>query len=84
MGDVLSHYYRNFFKTDSYYRWEESRRSRSRKCIQGKHIVSGWRQQELLTWLIPDIPKNLKHEIPEVSFLLKRSIKCVNVKMACC
>jgi hypothetical protein len=68
MGDILSHYYGKFFKTESYCRWAESRKTRSRKCIQGQRIFSGWRQQELLTRLIPHIPEHLKHEIPEVKF----------------
>eukprot|EP00253_Pinus_taeda_P019906 PITA_19906 len=66
MGDILAHYYGKFFNTESYCRWAESRKTRSRKCIQGQRIFSGWRQEELLARLIPDIPEHLKHEIPEV------------------
>lgn len=66
MGDILAHYYGKFFNTESYCRWAESRKTRSRKCIQGQRIFSGWRQKELLARLFPDIPEHLKHEIPEV------------------
>eukprot|EP00253_Pinus_taeda_P022882 PITA_22882 len=67
MGDILAHYYGKFFNTESYCRWAESRKTRSRKRIQGQRIFSGWRQKELLARLFPDIPEHLKHEIPEVT-----------------
>eukprot|EP00253_Pinus_taeda_P000844 PITA_00844 len=67
MGDILSHYYGKFFNTESYCRWAESRKTRSRRCIQGQRIFCRWRQQELMTRLIPEIPEHLKHEIPEVT-----------------
>ncbi|KAI0518646.1 hypothetical protein KFK09_006082 [Dendrobium nobile] len=49
MKDVLSFYYGNFYRSDAYRRWAECRKSRSRKCIQGQRIFTGWRQQELLS-----------------------------------
>ena len=74
MGDILSYYYGKFFKTESYCRWAESRKMRSRKHIQGHRIFSGWRQQELLTRLIPHIPERLRHEIPEVKISCEKSV----------
>ncbi|XP_057866481.2 uncharacterized protein LOC131073967 [Cryptomeria japonica] len=64
--DILSYYYGIFFRTESYCRWAESRKTRSRKCIQGQRIFSGWRQQELLTRLLPHISDSSKDEVPEI------------------
>eukprot|EP01018_Ginkgo_biloba_P002446 Gb_15954 [translate_table: standard] len=65
MKDILSYYYGKFYKTDSYCRWAESRKIRSRKCFQGQRIFSGWRQQELSMRLLPHVPEPLKDRVPE-------------------
>eukprot|EP01018_Ginkgo_biloba_P018304 Gb_24098 [translate_table: standard] len=67
IGDILSYYYGKFFGTESYCRWAEFRKTRSRKCIQGQRIFSGWRQQELVARLLPHIPEHSKHEVPKVT-----------------
>ncbi|MQL80012.1 hypothetical protein Taro_012446 [Colocasia esculenta] len=48
MGDILSFYYGSFYRSDVHRRWSECRKMRSRKCIFGQRIFSGWRQNELL------------------------------------
>ncbi|XP_020573539.1 uncharacterized protein LOC110019966 [Phalaenopsis equestris] len=57
MKDVLSFYYGKFYRSEAYHRWADCRKSRSRKCIQGQRIFTGWRQQELLSRLLMGMPK---------------------------
>lgn len=65
MKDILSYYYGKFYGTESYYRWAESRKIRSRKCFQKQRIFSGWRQQELSIRLLPHVPEHLKDKLPD-------------------
>ncbi|KAH7654987.1 Homeodomain-like protein [Dioscorea alata] len=55
MGDILSYYYGKFYKSDAHRRWTEGRKIRSRRCIHGARILTGWRQQELLSRLLPSM-----------------------------
>ncbi|KAM0948552.1 putative transcription factor MYB/SANT family [Dioscorea sansibarensis] len=60
MGDVLCFYYGKFYRSDAHRRWSECRKMRSRRCIHGSRIFTGWRQQELLSRLLPGISRNLQ------------------------
>ncbi|XP_006651369.2 uncharacterized protein LOC102720970 [Oryza brachyantha] len=51
VGDVLSHYYGNFYKREAYKRWSDCRKARIRRCILGERIFIGWRRQELISRL---------------------------------
>ncbi|CAH8331857.1 unnamed protein product [Eruca vesicaria subsp. sativa] len=53
-GD-LSFYYGKFYKSAKHKIWSNSLKKQSRKCIQGKKLYSGWRLQQLLSRLIPNI-----------------------------
>ena len=57
IGDILSHYYGKFYKTESFCRWAESRRTTRRKGI-----FFGLQKQELLKLLdeTRSIPQHLK------------------------
>ncbi|XP_008805665.1 uncharacterized protein LOC103718559 [Phoenix dactylifera] len=57
MGDILSYYYGKFYRSDVYCRWSECKKIRSRKCILGQRIFTGWRQQELLSRVLPTVSK---------------------------
>ncbi|KAJ0976210.1 hypothetical protein J5N97_018175 [Dioscorea zingiberensis] len=65
MGDVLSYYYGKFYKSDAHRRWTESRKIRSRRCVHGARILTGWRQQELLSRLLPSISKDVQDTLLE-------------------
>ncbi|CAH8381958.1 unnamed protein product [Eruca vesicaria subsp. sativa] len=54
-GELLSFYYGKFYKSTKHKIWSNSLKKRSRKCIQGKKLYSGWRLQQLLSRLIPSI-----------------------------
>lgn len=69
MGDILSYYYGSFYRSEAYRRWSECRKIRSRKCILGQRIFTGWRQQELLSRLLPTIPKGAQDSLLEACFL---------------
>ncbi|RDX97653.1 hypothetical protein CR513_19554, partial [Mucuna pruriens] len=67
MGDILSFYYGNFYKSDKYQRWSGCRKIRSRKCIYGQKIFTGPRQQELLSRLLPTVSEECYNKLLEVS-----------------
>ncbi|CAH2046961.1 unnamed protein product [Thlaspi arvense] len=54
-GEILSFYYGKFYKSAKYKTWSHSLKKRSRRCIQGKKLYSGWRIHQLLSRLIPNI-----------------------------
>ena len=68
MGDVLSFYYGKFYRSDAQHRWVECRKIRSRRCILGHRIFAGWRQQELLSRLLPSRSKEAQDTLLEVHF----------------
>ncbi|CAA7053271.1 unnamed protein product [Microthlaspi erraticum] len=54
-GDVMSFYYGKFYNSAKYHSWSDSRKKRNRKCVFGRKLYSGWRQQQLLSRLMPSI-----------------------------
>lgn len=66
MGDLLSFYYGEFYKSDSYCRWSECRKLKSRRFIHGQKIFTGWRHQELLTRLSSHSSEECKNILLEV------------------
>ncbi|XP_006657853.1 uncharacterized protein LOC102706861 [Oryza brachyantha] len=66
MGEVLSYYYGEFFRSDAYNRWAACRKVRSRRCILGLRIFSGTRQQELLSRMLAGIAKEVRDTLLEV------------------
>ncbi|KAL2339047.1 hypothetical protein Fmac_013493 [Flemingia macrophylla] len=67
MGDILSFYYGNFYKSDKYQRWSGCRKMKSRKCIYGQKIFTGPRQQELLSRLLPIVSEECYNKLIELS-----------------
>ncbi|KAK8958105.1 hypothetical protein KSP40_PGU015821 [Platanthera guangdongensis] len=67
MKDVLSFYYGKFYHSDAYHRWACCRKSRSRKCIQGKRMFTGWRQQELLSRMLTGLSKEVQDSLLEAT-----------------
>ncbi|KAK8928875.1 hypothetical protein KSP39_PZI017335 [Platanthera zijinensis] len=67
MGDVLSFYYGNFYRSDAYRKWSECRKIRSRRSIHGQRIFTGWRQHELLSRILNSTPKELQDTLLEAS-----------------
>uniref|UniRef100_A0ACD5YL23 Uncharacterized protein n=1 Tax=Avena sativa TaxID=4498 RepID=A0ACD5YL23_AVESA len=71
VGDVLSYYYGKFYKRDAYKRWSDCRKARTRRCVLGEHIFTGWRQQEILARLKSIILKEAHDSLLEI-------FKCFN------
>ncbi|URE00841.1 hypothetical protein MUK42_20187 [Musa troglodytarum] len=67
MGDILSYYYGKFYRSDAYRRLSECRKVRSRRCILGHRIFTGWRQQEILSRVLPKIPKEVQDSLLEAA-----------------
>ncbi|XP_068659503.1 uncharacterized protein [Aristolochia californica] len=67
MGDVLSFYYGRFYRSDGHRRWSESRKIRSRRCIHGQRLFTGWRQLELLSRLLPHVSEEHGKMLVEAS-----------------
>ncbi|CAN6168479.1 unnamed protein product [Urochloa humidicola] len=66
MGEILSYYYGEFFRSDAYRRWAACRKARSRRCILGLRIFSGPRQQELLSRLLAGVAREVEASLMEV------------------
>jgi hypothetical protein len=69
VGEVLSYYYGEFFRSDAYRRWSACRKARSRRCILGLRIFSGPSQQELLSRLLAGVPREVEAPLLEVCLL---------------
>ncbi|XP_059438517.1 uncharacterized protein LOC132171260 isoform X2 [Corylus avellana] len=67
LGEILSFYYGEFYRSDDYRRWSDSRKVRSRKCITGRKIFTGWRLQELISRLLPNVPEEFQITLLEGS-----------------
>ncbi|KAK4281064.1 hypothetical protein QN277_012603 [Acacia crassicarpa] len=67
MGHILSFYYGKFYRSESYRRWSEYRKLRSKRCIYGQKIFTGWRQQELLSRLFSHVSKECQNTLVELS-----------------
>ncbi|TKY61805.1 hypothetical protein E2542_SST11658 [Spatholobus suberectus] len=67
MGDILFFYYAKFFKSKEYCRWSECRKLRTKRCIYGQKIFTGWRQQELLSRLFSHVPRECQTTLVEIS-----------------
>ncbi|XP_020212095.1 uncharacterized protein LOC109796735 [Cajanus cajan] len=67
MGDILFFYYGKFFKSKEYGRWSECRKLRTKRCIYGQKIFTGWRQQELLSRLFSHVPRECQTTLVEIS-----------------
>ncbi|RDX92852.1 hypothetical protein CR513_24961, partial [Mucuna pruriens] len=67
MGDILFFYYGKFFKSKEYCRWSECRKLRTKRCIYGQKIFTGWRQQELLSRLFSHLPRECQSTLVEIS-----------------
>jgi hypothetical protein len=63
IGEIMLFYYGKFYNSAKYHSWSESRKKRNRKCVFGRTLYSGWRQQQLLTRLMPSIPDEPQKQI---------------------
>ncbi|PNT77423.1 uncharacterized protein LOC100831208 isoform X2 [Brachypodium distachyon] len=61
--DMLPYYYGRFYKGDAHNRWSHCRKTRSTRCILGKSIFTGRRQQELISRLKSKIPKEAHNSL---------------------
>ncbi|EOA28773.1 hypothetical protein CARUB_v10025005mg [Capsella rubella] len=67
MGDMLSYYYGSFYRSSEYQRWVDGRKLRSRRSVQGQKLLSGWRQQELLSRISSHVSDECKTTLLKVS-----------------
>ncbi|KAJ4776034.1 arginine-glutamic acid dipeptide repeat protein [Rhynchospora pubera] len=61
MGDVLSYYYGNFYKSDWYLKYKMKR------CVLGSRIFQGWRQDQIFSRLTGLMP-NESHDALQEAF----------------
>jgi len=66
MGEILSFYYGEFYKTDGYRRWSEYRRKKGGKRMTGQKLFTGPRQQELLSRLITHVSEESQDTLLQV------------------
>ncbi|KAL3505750.1 hypothetical protein ACH5RR_031132 [Cinchona calisaya] len=67
MGDILSFYYGEFYRSNEYCRWSECRKLKSKRFVFGQKIFTGLRLQEFLSRLIPSVSEECKNALLEVS-----------------
>ncbi|WOL11831.1 hypothetical protein Cni_G20595 [Canna indica] len=75
MGDILSYYYGKFYRSDAYLRWSELRKAKKRRIL-GHRIFTGRRQKELLSRVLPKVPKDAHDTI-------LKAVKTLNVAKNC-
>ncbi|KAF8095236.1 hypothetical protein N665_0339s0104 [Sinapis alba] len=67
MGDMLSYYYGSFYRSNEYRRWVDGRKSgRSKRSVQGHKLLTGWRQQELLSRISTHVSEECKSMLLQV------------------
>ncbi|XP_047072413.1 uncharacterized protein LOC124681560 [Lolium rigidum] len=66
VGNVLSYYYGKFYGRDEYKRWSDCRKARTRRCILGERIFTGWQQQEIISRLKSIILKEAHDSLLEI------------------
>lgn len=67
MGDMLSYYYGSFYRSNEYKRWVDGRKSgRSKQSVQGHKLLTGWRQQELLSRVSSHVSEECKSLLLQV------------------
>ncbi|KAL2336777.1 hypothetical protein Fmac_011223 [Flemingia macrophylla] len=69
MGEIMSFYYGTFYKSDEHRRWSDCRKIKGRKCIIGQKLLTGQRQHELLSRLIPHVSEESRETLLQVSQL---------------
>ncbi|WCJ43124.1 hypothetical protein M5689_023886 [Euphorbia peplus] len=67
MGDLLSFYYGEFYRSDAYCRWSGCRKTGRKKCVSGRKLFTGWRREELLSRLHPRVPEHSQNALLEAS-----------------
>lgn len=71
VGEMLSYYYGRFYNGPAYKRWSHLRKTRTTRCILGKSIFTGRRQQELISRLKLQISREAHDSIVQVCILVK-------------
>lgn len=67
MGDILSYYYGQFYRSEAHRKWSDCQKLRSRRFIHGQRIFTGWRQHELLSRLLPQVSQECGSTLQEVT-----------------
>ncbi|CAI9118777.1 OLC1v1020387C1 [Oldenlandia corymbosa var. corymbosa] len=67
LGEIMSFYYGKFYRSHEYYRWSDSRKMKTRRCVFGQKIFSGLRQQEFLSRIFRSVSDDCKNALLEVS-----------------
>ena len=66
MGDILSFYYKKFYKSGKHQRWHQCKNSKSINCIFGEKFFQPPSQQKLLSRLRPNVTQECYITILEV------------------
>ncbi|WZZ83789.1 hypothetical protein YC2023_104361 [Brassica napus] len=61
--EIVLFYYGKFYNSARYNSWSHSRKKRNRRCVFGRKLYSGWRQQQLLSRLIPSVSNESQRHI---------------------
>lgn len=67
IGQILTYYYGQFRGSAGQLKWSECRKMRNKKCIVGDRFLTGYRQQELFSRLLPHLSEESKTKLLEAS-----------------
>ncbi|EFJ09530.1 hypothetical protein SELMODRAFT_427999 [Selaginella moellendorffii] len=65
LTDLQHYYYSIFYGTPAYKRWVAARNNCSKRIVNGRHILVGRRQEELLRRLLPEVEECSRPELFE-------------------
>ncbi|XP_071720660.1 uncharacterized protein [Rutidosis leptorrhynchoides] len=67
LPNVVSYYYGRFYRSSEHQRWSMFSKKRKIKYLPGRKIFKGWRRQELLSRLLPNVTDECKTHLTQVS-----------------
>lgn len=68
MGELLFFYYTKFYRSTEFSRWSTCTRGRKGKSEYGEWLLSGLRQKELLSRLLPQVSEECQKTLREVIY----------------
>ncbi|PWA90706.1 Homeodomain-like protein [Artemisia annua] len=66
MQNVISYYYGKFYRSEQHQKWSMYVKKRRTKSSPGRKTLRGWRRQELLSRLLPNVTDECKTRLTQV------------------
>nr|GEU40914.1 homeodomain-like protein [Tanacetum cinerariifolium] len=66
MQNIISYYYGKFYRSEQHQKWSMYIKKRRTKSSPGRKTLRGWRRQELLSRLLPNVSDECKTRLTQV------------------